>query len=276
MPSKKINPTTPGRRFYIPPDLSPITRKKPEKSLTIPLRKKGGRNNTGKMTMRYIGGGHKKRIRIIDFKRQKHNVPGIIHSIEYDPIRTAYIALLHYQDGEKNYIIAPEGIKVGSKVLAGKKIAPEIGNAMPLAAIPTGTVVHNIDLHPGKGAAIARSAGAYAQLTACKDKYATLKLPSGEVRKILSTCIATVGSVSNPYHTNTTIGKAGRNRWLGRSPRTRGVAMNPIAHKMGGGEGKASGGHPSSRKGIAAKGQKTRNKKKYSNKNIIKQRNHKK
>ena len=272
MTVKKFNPITPGTRFRVGNTFSEVTTDEPEKSLLAPIKKSGGRNNTGKMTMRYKGGGHKKRLRIIDFKRKKYNVPGVVNAIEYDPMRTAYIALLYYVDGEKAYILAPEGLKVGDRVLAGQDIAPEVGNALPLKAMPTGTVVHNIELHPGRGGALARGAGASAQLIAKAEKYVTLKLPSGERRLVLGTCMATVGTVSNSDHMNTTLGKAGRNRWLGRRPRVRGVAMNPVDHPMGGGEGKASGGHPRSRKGLYAKGQRTRNKKKYSQKLIISRR----
>lgn len=246
-----------------------ITTDTPEKSLIAPLKRSGGRNNQGRMTMRYMGGGHKKKYRIIDFKRNKHGVPARVKSIEYDPNRSARIALLYYADGEKAYIIAPEGLKIGREVISGEKVAPEVGNALPLSAIPLGTIVHNIELKPGKGGALARSAGTYAQLLAREEKYATLKLPSGEMRMVLTTCYATVGSASNSDHMLVTLGKAGRNRWLGRRPRVRGVAMNPVDHPMGGGEGKASGGHPRSRNGILAKGFKTRPKKKYSDKLII-------
>lgn len=269
---KKLRPLTPGQRFRTAPDFSVLTKKKPEKSLLLSVKRTGGRNNTGKMTMRYRGGGHKKQLRIIDFKRRKYDVPAVVNAIEYDPIRTAYIALLYYVDGEKAYIIAPEGLKEGDKVLAGQNIAPEIGNALPLKAMPTGTIVHNIELHPGRGGAMARGAGAHAQLLAKAEKYVTLKLPSGERRMVLGECMATVGTVSNSDHMNATLGKAGRNRWLGRRPRVRGVAMNPVDHPMGGGEGKASGGHPRSRNGLYAKGQRTRDKKKYSQKLIISRR----
>ena len=224
------------------------------------------------MTMRHRGGGHKKRLRIIDFQRKKYDVPGIVKSIEYDPMRTAYIALLYYVDGEKAYILAPEGLKVGDKVLAGEAIAPEVGNALPLKAMPTGTMVHNIELHPGRGGVMARGAGTYAQLLAKAAKYVTLKLPSGERRMVLGQCMATVGTVSNSDHMNATLGKAGRSRWLGRRPRVRGVAMNPVDHPMGGGEGKASGGHPRSKSGLYTKGQRTRNSKKYSQRLIISRR----
>ncbi len=272
MSVKKLRPITPGQRFRTAPDFSELTKKKPEKSLLVSVKRTGGRNNTGKMTMRYRGGGHKKRLRIIDFKRRKHNVPGVVNAIEYDPMRTAYIALLYYVDGEKAYILAPEGLKVGDKVLAGQGVAPDVGNALPLKAIPAGTIVHNIELHPGRGGAMARGAGASAQLIAKTEKYVTLKLPSGERRLVLGACMATVGTVSNSSHMNATLGKAGRNRWLGRRPRVRGVAMNPVDHPMGGGEGKASGGHPRSRKGLYAKGQRTRNKQKYSQKLIVSRR----
>lgn len=272
MAIKKLKPTTPGQRFRTAPDFSVLTKKKPEKALLVPVKRTGGRNNTGKMTMRYRGGGHKRRMRLIDFKRRKHNVPGIVKSIEYDPMRTGYIALLYYVDGEKAYILAPEGLKVGDQVLAGEDVAPEVGNALPLKAMPTGTIVHNIELHPGRGGAMARGAGTYAQLLAKAEKYVTLKLPSGERRMVLGICWATVGTVSNGDHMNTTLGKAGRSRWLGRRPRVRGVAMNPVDHPMGGGEGKASGGHPRSRTGVYAKGQRTRNKNKYSQKLIVNRR----
>lgn len=269
---KKLKPNTPGQRFRIAPDFSGLTKKKPEKSLLAPVKRTGGRNNTGKMTMRYIGGGHKRRLRVIDFKRKKYDVPGVVNAIEYDPMRTAYIALLYYVDGAKAYILAPEKLKVGDKVLAGQDIAPEVGNALPLKSMPAGTIVHNIELHPGRGGAMARGAGASAQLIAKAEKYVTLKLPSGERRLVLGECMATVGKVSNSDHMHTVLGKAGRNRWLGRRPRVRGVAMNPVDHPMGGGEGKASGGHPRSRKGVYAKGQRTRSKKKYSHHLIISRR----
>jgi large subunit ribosomal protein L2 len=269
MALKKLRPLTPGQRFRIAPDFSELSKSKPEKSLLLPIKRSGGRNNTGKMTMRYIGGGHKKQLRIIDFKRRKYDIPAVVKSIEYDPMRTAYIALLYYVDGEKAYIIAPEALKIGDKIVSGKNVAPEVGNALPLKAMPTGTIVHNIELHPGKGAAMARSAGSYAQLLAKEERYVTLKLPSGEMRMVLGECMATVGTVSNSEHNSTVVGKAGRNRWVGRRPRVRGVAMNPVDHPMGGGEGKASGGHPRSRKGLLAKGKKTRNRNKYSKNYIL-------
>ncbi|MFN3402923.1 MAG: 50S ribosomal protein L2 [Cytophagaceae bacterium] len=268
MAVKKFRPITPGTRFRVGPTFSEITTDVPEKSLLTSIKKTGGRNNSGKMTMRYIGGGHKQQYRIIDFKRDKFNIPATVKTIEYDPFRTARIALLYFADGEKRYILAPDGLKVGTVVLSGKGIAPEIGNCLPLSEIPLGTIVHNIELKKGKGGAMARSAGTYAQLLARDGKHATLKLPSGEMRLVLSDCLATVGAVSNPDHMNLSVGKAGRSRWLGIRPRTRGVAMNPVDHPMGGGEGKASGGHPRSRTGLYAKGKKTRDRNKYS-KNLI-------
>ncbi len=270
MAVRKLRPTTPGQRFRIAPVFQGvITSSTPEKSLLKPSHHSGGRNNTGKMTMRYMGGGHKRKYRIIDFKRDKFGVPAVVKSIEYDPNRSAYIALLFYKDGEKRYMLAPEGLNVGQEVLSGSGIAPEVGNALPLGEMPLGTIVHNIETRPGKGGKIVRSAGTYAQLLAKEGKYVTIKLPSGEMRMILATCIATVGKVSNSDHMNVRLGKAGRKRWLGRRPRTRGVAMNPVDHPMGGGEGRASGGHPRSRNGLYAKGMKTRTKKKYSNRLIV-------
>ncbi|MFC0262654.1 50S ribosomal protein L2 [Fontibacter flavus] len=269
MAVKKLKPVTPGTRFRVAPAFDEITASKPEKSLLAPKRKTGGRNNVGKMTARYIGGGHKQRLRIIDFKRDKFGVPAVVKTIEYDPNRTARIALLFYADGAKTYIIAPEGLQVGQTVISGESVAPEVGNAMQMVNIPLGTIVHNIELKPGKGGALARSAGGYAQIVAREGKYVTVKLPSGEMRMVLGSCMATVGTVSNADHMNVVLGKAGRNRWLGRRPRTRGVAMNPVDHPMGGGEGRSSGGHPRSRKGLLAKGKKTRSPKKYSNKFII-------
>ncbi len=269
---KKLRPLTPGQRFKLVGDFSELTSDRPEKSLTAPYKSSGGRNNTGKMTMRYLGGGHKKQYRIIDFKRDKSGIPAVVKSIEYDPNRSARIALLFYKDGEKRYILAPQGLQVGQTVVSGKGAAPEIGNSLPLSEIPLGSVIHNIELRPGQGGAMARSAGTYAQLTAREGKYAVLKMPSGELRMILVTCMATIGSVSNPDHNLEIHGKAGRKRWLGRRPRNRGVAMNPVDHPMGGGEGRASGGHPRSRKGLKAKGKKTRYPKKASNKLIIERR----
>lgn len=269
MAVKKLRPITPGTRFRVAPTFDEITTNRPEKSLvTGTIKRSGGRNESGKMTMRYTGGGHKRQYRIIDFKRDKFDIPATVKTIEYDPNRTARIALLQYVDGEKRYILAPAGLKVGAVLQSGKTAAPELGNALPLSEMPMGTVVHNIELKVGKGGAMARSAGSYAQLVAREGKYATLKLPSGEMRLVLSTCMATVGAVSNGDHMNTKVGKAGRNRWKGIRPRTRPVAMNPVDHPMGGGEGRASGGHPRSRTGLLAKGKKTRSKTKYS-KNLI-------
>jgi len=269
---RKLKPITPGQRFKVVNDFDAVTTDAPEKSLLAPKKKSGGRNNTGKMTMRYLGGGHKQKYRVIDFKRNKDGIPATVKSIEYDPNRSALIALLVYADGEKRYIIAQNGLKVGQTVLSGKDSAPEVGNAILLSDIPMGTVISCIEMRPGQGAVIARGAGAFAQLVAREGKYATIKLPSGETRMILVTCKATIGVVSNSDHALTVSGKAGRSRWLGRRPRTRGVAMNPIDHPMGGGEGRASGGHPRSRTGVPAKGFKTRSKKKDSNKYIIERR----
>lgn len=273
MSVRKLKPITPGQRFRVVNEFDTITTDKPEKSLLVPLKKTGGRNNQGKMTMRYIGGGHKKKYRIIDFKRNKFGVDAKVVSIEYDPNRTAFIALVQYTDGEKRYIIAPAGLKVDQVIVSGQEnIAPEIGNAMPLSQIPLGTVISCIELRPGQGANIARSAGTFAQLMAKDGKYATVKLPSGETRMILLTCFATIGAVSNSDHQLVLSGKAGRSRWLGRRPRTRAVVMNPVDHPMGGGEGRATGGHPRSRKGIPAKGYRTRSKTKASNKYIVERR----
>jgi len=272
MKLNKIKPITPGSRFRVPQSFEEITTSNPEKSLLVSAKRSGGRNNRGKMTVRNIGGGHKRKYRIIDFKRKKFGIPAKVKSVEYDPTRSAHIALLHYIDGEKSYIIAPKGIKIGQEVLSGMDASPEIGNSLPLSKIPLGSIIHNIELIPGNGGSIVRSAGTYAQLLAKEDKYATIKLPSGEMRLVLLTCMATMGSVSNQKHMNVILGKAGRNRWLGRRPRVRGVAMNPVDHPMGGGEGKASGGHPRSRKGLYSKGLKTRKKNKYSNKFIVKKR----
>ena len=273
MSVRKLKPITPGQRFRVVNEFDTITTDKPEKSLLVPLKKTGGRNNQGKMTMRYIGGGHKKKYRIIDFKRNKFGVDAKVVSIEYDPNRTAFIALVQYTDGEKRYIIAPAGLKVDQVIVSGQEnIAPEIGNAMPLSQIPLGTVISCIELRPGQGATIARSAGTFAQLMAKDGKYATVKLPSGETRMILLTCFATIGAVSNSDHQLVLSGKAGRSRWLGRRPRTRAVVMNPVDHPMGGGEGRATGGHPRSRKGIPAKGYRTRSKTKASNKYIVERR----
>jgi large subunit ribosomal protein L2 len=272
MAVRKLKPVTPGQRHKIIGAFDTITASTPEKSLLEPLRKSGGRNNQGRMTMRYIGGGHKRKYRIIDFKRDKDGVAAVVDSIQYDPNRTARIALLQYEDGEKRYIVAPNGLQVGQTVKSGSRVEPEIGNTLPLAEIPLGTLVHNIELHPGQGGVMARSAGAYAQLTSREGKYAILKLPSGESRMVLTSCRATVGTVGNTEHNLEKSGKAGRSRWLGRRPRVRGVVMNPVDHPMGGGEGRSSGGHPRSRKGVLAKGYKTRSKKKASNKYIVERR----
>jgi len=273
MSVRKLKPITPGQRFRVVNGYDAITTDKPEKSLLVPNKRSGGRNSQGKMTMRYIGGGHKKKYRIIDFKRDKAGIPGEVASIQYDPNRTAFIALLNYQDGEKRYIIAQNGLQVGQNVVSGAAgIAPEIGNAMPLSEIPLGTIISCVELRPGQGAVMARSAGAFAQLMARDGKFATVKLPSGETRLILANCMATIGVVSNSDHQLLVGGKAGRTRWLGRRPRTRPVVMNPVDHPMGGGEGKSSGGHPRSRNGIPAKGYRTRSKSKASNKYIVERR----
>lgn len=269
MALRKLRPLTPSQRFKMANTFEEVTASKPEKSLLEPVKKSGGRNQTGKMTMRYIGGGHKKNYRVIDFKRSKDGIEGTVKTIEYDPNRSARIALVFYKDGEKRYMIAPAGLKVGQKVMSGKGAAPEVGNALLLSEIPLGTIIHAIELHPGQGAVMARSAGTYAQLAARQDKYAVVKMPSGETRMILLTCKATIGAVSNADHNLEISGKAGRSRWLGRRPRTRPVVMNPVDHPMGGGEGRASGGHPRSRKGIPAKGYKTRYPKKASSKYIL-------
>jgi large subunit ribosomal protein L2 len=272
MSVRKLKPVTPGQRFRVVNGFDAITADKPEKSLLAPKKRSGGRNNRGKMTIRYVGGGHKQRYRIIDFKRNKTGIPATVQTIEYDPNRTAFIALVNYQDGEKRYVIAQNGLQVGQNIVSGANVAPEIGNAMPLSDIPLGTIISCIELRPGQGASLARSAGSFAQLMARDGKFATVKLPSGETRLILLTCMATIGAVSNSDHQLLVSGKAGRSRWLGRRPRTRPVAMNPVDHPMGGGEGRASGGHPRSRKGLPAKGFRTRSKTKASNKYIIERR----
>lgn len=272
MAVRKLRPITPGQRHKIANSFEEVSASKPEKSLVSGGSKSGGRNNTGKMTMRYIGGGHKQKYREIDFKRDKDGVPGVVNSIEYDPNRTARIALLFYKDGEKRYILAPNGLQVGQEVVSGKGVEPEVGNSLFLSEIPLGTVIHNIELRPNQGAKMARSAGSYAQLTAKDGAYVVVKLPSGETRLVLATCKATIGSVSNSEHMLERSGKAGRSRWLGRRPRVRGVVMNPVDHPMGGGEGRNAGQHPRSRKGLPAKGYKTRSKKKSSSKYIIERR----
>lgn len=272
MAVRKLKPTTPGQRHKIIGTFEEITASAPEKSLVVGRNASGGRNNTGKMTMRYLGGGHKRKYRLIDFKRTKDGIPATVKSVEYDPNRSARIALLYYVDGAKAYILAPQGLEVGQTVMSGAEAAPEIGNALPLANIPIGTVIHNIELRPGQGAKMVRSAGTFAQLVSREGNYAIIKMPSGETRKILATCKATVGSIGNSDHGLEKSGKAGRSRWLGRRPRNRGVVMNPVDHPMGGGEGRASGGHPRSRKGLYAKGLKTRAPKKHSSKYIIERR----
>ena len=275
MAVRKFKPTTPGQRHKIIGTFEEITASVPEKSLVIGKLSTGGRNNQGKMTARYIGGGHKKKFRFIDFKREKDGIPATVKTIEYDPNRSARIALLFYADGEKRYIIAPNGLEVGAVLMSGEKAAPEIGNTLFLKDIPVGTVIHNIELRPGQGAALVRSAGNFAQLTSKEGDYCVIKLPSGEVRRILGACKATIGSVGNSDHALEQSGKAGRSRWMGRRPHNRGVVMNPHDHPMGGGEGRQSGGHPRSRKGLYAKGLKTRHPKKSSTKYIIERANKK-
>jgi large subunit ribosomal protein L2 len=272
MALRKFKPTTSSQRFKVISAFDEITTSKPEKSLLVGKKKSGGRNNQGRMTMRYVGGGHKQRYRIVDFKREKENIPAVVKTVEYDPNRTARIALVEYSDGEKRYIIAPHGLQVGQTIESGKGVSPEVGNTMYLSEIPFGTIIHNIELRPGQGAKMSRSAGSYAQLMSRDGKYAIVKLPSGETRMILQACKATIGMVSNIDHSLEVSGKAGRSRWLGRRPRVRGVAMNPVDHPMGGGEGRASGGHPRSRNGVPAKGYKTRSKTKESEKFIIERR----
>jgi large subunit ribosomal protein L2 len=272
MALKKLKPVTPGTRHRLAPSFDDITASKPEKSLVTTVKKTGGRNSKGRMTMRYIGGGHKQKLREIDFKRNKFGIPATVKSIEYDPTRSARIALLYYVDGTKTYIIAPQGLQVGQQVISGPDIAPEVGNALPLSKIPLGTIIHNVEMKPGKGGAIARSAGSFVQLLAREGGYATLKMPSGEMRNVLDVCIGCIGAASNPDHMNESVGKAGRSRWRGIRPRTRPVAMNPVDHPMGGGEGRASGGHPRSRNGLYSKGKKTRHPKKYSDNLIINRR----
>ena len=272
MAVRKFKPVTPGTRHKIIGTFDEVTTSKPEKSLLAPKKSTGGRNNSGKMTVRYIGGGHKQMYRLVDFKRAKDGIAATVKTIEYDPNRTARIALVVYADGEKSYILAPNGLQVGQTVISGSGVAPELGNTLPLSEIPLGTLVHNIELYPGQGAQMARSAGSYAQLLAREGKFAIIKLPSGETRMVLVTCRATVGVVSNVDHNLESSGKAGRSRWQGRRPHNRGVVMNPVDHPMGGGEGRASGGHPRSRKGLLAKGYKTRSPKKASSKFIISKR----
>lgn len=276
MAVRKLKPTSAGRRFQTVSDFVEITRSTPEKSLTEGLTKKSGRNNNGRITSRRRGGAHKRLYRIIDFKRDKMDIVATVAHIEYDPNRTARIALLHYIDGEKRYILAPVGVKQGDKIEAGDKADIKPGNALTMSRIPVGTNLHNIEMHPGRGGQMCRAAGTYAQLVAKEGKYALLRLPSGEVRKVLAACIATVGQVGNVQHENINLGKAGRNRWLGRRPKVRGVAMNPVDHPLGGGEGRSSGGrHPVTPWGIPTKGYKTRDKKKSSSRLIVKRRGQK-
>ena len=272
MALRKFNPTTPGQRHKVAITFDEITTSRPEKSLLAKKNRSGGRNDTGKMTIENIGGGHKKRYRIIDFKRNKFGIPAKVATIEYDPNRTANIALLHYVDGEKRYIVAPAGLEVGMEVISSKEASIKVGNTLPLSELPLGTVIHNIELKPGQGAIMVRSAGSYAQLMERDGSYATVKLASGEIRRILVTCLATIGSVSNPQHQLQVSGKAGRSRWQGRRPNVRATIKNPVDHPMGGGEGKHSGGIPRNKNGVPAKGFKTRNKKKLSDKYIIERR----
>ncbi len=273
MAIRKFKPNTPGTRYMSVSSFDEITKTEPEKSLTVKLSKSGGRNNHGRITTRHRGGGHKRRYRIIDFKRNKHGIPAKVHSIEYDPNRSARIALLHYADGEKRYILAPDGLKVGESVMSGPDVEIKIGNALKLKDIPLGSFIHNVEMKPGKGGQIGRSAGAAIQLVAREGQNAQLKLPSGEVRIINTECMATYGTVGNSDHENISLGKAGRTRWMGFRPKVRGVVMNPVDHPMGGGEGRTSGGgHPVSPWGQKAKGLKTRKKKNPSNKDIIRRR----
>ena len=272
MAVRKFKPTTPGQRHKVAISFDAITTSKPEKSLLVPNTRSGGRNDTGKMTIANVGGGHKKKYRLVDFKREKFNIPAKVATIEYDPNRTANIALLHYVDGEKRYIISPEGLNVGMEVISSKDAPITVGNTLPLSSLPLGTIIHNVELQPGQGAIMVRSAGSYAQLMARDGKYATVKLASGEIRRILVTCLATIGSVSNAQHQLQISGKAGRSRWQGRRPNVRATVKNPVDHPMGGGEGKHSGGLPRNKNGVPAKGYKTRDKKKTSDKYIIERR----
>jgi large subunit ribosomal protein L2 len=272
MALRKFNPTTPGQRHKVAITFDEITTSTPEKSLLAKKKRSGGRNDTGKMTIENIGGGHKKRYRVIDFKRNKFGIPAKVSTIEYDPNRTANIALLHYVDGEKRYMVAPAGLEVGMEVISAKDAPIKVGNTLPLSEFPLGTVIHNIELKPGQGAILVRSAGSYGQIMARDGKYATVKLASGEIRRILVTCLATIGSVSNPQHQLQISGKAGRSRWKGRRPNVRATVKNPVDHPMGGGEGKHSGGLPRNKNGVPAKGFKTRDKKKISDKYIIERR----
>jgi large subunit ribosomal protein L2 len=270
---KTFRPLTPSLRFTSVPTFEEVTKTKPERSLTAPLSKSGGRNNLGRTTSRFRGGGHKRKYRLIDFKRDKRNVPAKVAAIEYDPNRTARIALLHYADGEKRYILAPVGLNVGDTVMAGESVEFHVGNALPLSNMPIGTTVHNVELRAGRGGQIGRSAGTLIQLMGREGGYAQLRLPSGEMRRVRAECYATIGQVGNLEHENVSLGKAGRTRWRGWRPHVRGVAMNPVDHPMGGGEGKSSGGrHPTSPWGQKAKGLKTRKKSKTSSQHIISKR----
>jgi large subunit ribosomal protein L2 len=273
MALRKFKPVTAGTRWRIGNAYAEVTTNVPEHTLVEPKKRTGGRNSSGHLSMRYRGGGHKKKYRIIDFKRNKLNMEATVLSIEYDPNRTSFIALVEYTDGEKRYIIAPQGLQVGTKVSSGPDVAPEVGNALPMKSMPLGTNIHNIEMQPGQGGKLARSAGSSAQLTNKEEKYAILKMPSGELRKVLINCYATVGVASNSDHSLQSMGKAGRNRWKGIKPRTRGVAMNPVDHPMGGGEGKASGGQPRSRNGQYSRGLKTRTRGKGSDKLILQRKN---
>ncbi len=268
MAVKRLNPITPGQRFRVANTFAELTTSTPEKSLLAPMKRSGGRNNQGRMTVRNIGGGHKRRYRVIDFKRTKEGKAEVM-TVEYDPNRSAFICLLKYEDGEKRYILAPVGIEVGQMVESGTGVVPEVGNSMPLSEMPLGSIIHNIELQPGRGAEICRSAGTNAQLLARDGKYAVIKMPSGETRMILITCLATIGTVSNPDHSLVRLGKAGRNRWLGRRPRVRPAAMNPVDHPQGGGEGRNKGGQARSRNGVYSKGLKTRSVKKHTSRLII-------
>lgn len=273
---RKLRPITPGTRFFSVSTFEEITKTEPEKSLLRPLKKSGGRNNLGRVTSRHRGGGHKRMYRVVDFRRDKHGIEATVVAIEYDPNRSCRIALVQYADGEKRYIIAPEGLTVGAKIAAGPDVDIQVGNALPLKNIPAGTMVHNVELFPGKGGQIGRSAGNSLQIMAKEGEWVTLKLPSGEVRKFRAGCYATIGVVGNSDHENISLGKAGRSRWLGIRPQTRGMAMNPVDHPMGGGEGRSKSGggwqHPESPWGKYAKGLKTRKRKNPSNKYIVKRR----
>ena len=269
---RKFRPVTPGQRHKAIGTFDDVTTSVPEKTLVFGKRSTGGRNNSGQITVRYRGGGHKRLIRIVDFKRDKDGIPAVVKTIEYDPNRSARIALVFYADGEKRYIVAPNGLQVGATIMSGPDATPDLGNTLPLENIPVGTVIHNIELRPGQGAKMVRSAGNFAQLTSREGRFCVIKLPSGEIRKVLSVCRATIGSVSNSDHALESSGKAGRSRWLGRRPHNRGVVMNPVDHPMGGGEGRQSGGHPRNRNGLYAKGLKTRAPKKQSSKYIIERR----